>query len=223
VNRTPETFGQKLERERLEAETTQNTVPGQNSEGKIYPLRTTLSRAAMDADAAANEMVSEGSPTFNRVLKESIDAAARAEDVPDSGTEESVHPSLRFEKFPEVWHLGNYAKFESNTVTVTDASGKAQEFHFPGVIKSVASKVFGLEVKLEDGRLFAIAGGPSLLTMFPLSMAGLIDDEIDLVGTDKVGDRPRSHAPRDPDLKEFKEQVLRAFKHLGLDTRKFFS
>ena len=32
----------------------------------------------------------------------------------------------------------------------------------------------------------------------------------------------RPHAPRDPDLKEFKDQVIRAFKHLGLDTRKFF-
>lgn len=32
----------------------------------------------------------------------------------------------------------------------------------------------------------------------------------------------RSHAPRDPDLREFKDQVIAAFKHLGLDTRKFF-
>lgn len=29
-------------------------------------------------------------------------------------------------------------------------------------------------------------------------------------------------APRDPDLAEFKDQVIRAFRHLGLDTRKFF-
>jgi hypothetical protein len=33
----------------------------------------------------------------------------------------------------------------------------------------------------------------------------------------------QSHAPRDPDLREFKEQVIRAFKHMGLDTVKFFS
>jgi hypothetical protein len=32
----------------------------------------------------------------------------------------------------------------------------------------------------------------------------------------------RTHAPRDPDLKKFKEEVIAAFKHLGLDTRKFF-
>lgn len=29
-------------------------------------------------------------------------------------------------------------------------------------------------------------------------------------------------APRDPDLKKFKEQVIKAFKELGLDTNKFF-
>ena len=29
-------------------------------------------------------------------------------------------------------------------------------------------------------------------------------------------------APRDPDLREFKKQVIAAFQHLGLDTKKFF-
>lgn len=30
------------------------------------------------------------------------------------------------------------------------------------------------------------------------------------------------HAPRDPDLRDFRKQVIAAFKHLGLDTNKFF-
>jgi hypothetical protein len=33
----------------------------------------------------------------------------------------------------------------------------------------------------------------------------------------------QAHAPRDPDLREFREQVIRAFKHIGLDTVKFFN
>jgi hypothetical protein len=32
----------------------------------------------------------------------------------------------------------------------------------------------------------------------------------------------RTHGPRDPDLRDFRSQVIAAFKHLGLDTRKFF-
>lgn len=31
-----------------------------------------------------------------------------------------------------------------------------------------------------------------------------------------------ARTPRDPDLKVFRQQVIQAFKHLGLDTNKFF-
>jgi hypothetical protein len=58
---------------------------------------------------------------------------------------------------------------------------------------------------------------------------GLSLVEQELASTPSLEDQVRkilgvqSHAPRDPDLREFKEQVIRAFKHMGLDTVKFFS
>lgn len=43
---------------------------------------------------------------------------------------------------------------------------------------------------------------------------GIINKRLDLMTSPA--------APRDPDLREFKKQVIAAFKHLGLDTVKFF-
>lgn len=47
----------------------------------------------------------------------------------------------------------------------------------------------------------------------------VLTPELEIAVKQILSDR---HAPRDPDLKEFRDQVIGAFKHLGLDTRKFF-
>ncbi|SRR5258708_3547037 len=212
VNRTPESFGQKLERERLE----DATAP--LSPKSVWDTPEGEKILDQVVEQAAKELMDSEGPTSHPDAVSSGQTAGfhfRADKASTGTPTELIDPVTT----NEVWHLGNYARFGGDSVTVKDASGKESDFHFPGVVKSIASKAYGLEVLLEDGRQFAVAGGPSLTTMFPLSLAGLVDDGTEL--TQPVKTRP--HAPRDPDLREFKDQVVRAFKHLGLDTRKFFS
>jgi hypothetical protein len=127
INRTPETFGQKLERERLEAETVkvEYHVPLPPHVGEtVVGIRTEASNAVAAVSVSQEPRTAEA-----------------------------------------------------------DRAGQVGKIEDPPVMDSVAADL-----------LFA-----------------------ELVQRARVG-----HAPRDPDLREFREQVVAAFKHLGLDTAKFF-
>jgi len=159
VNRTPETIGQKIERERLEAET---------------------------------EMTSEGAPA-------EIDSSIHILPIPPI-------PS-------EAWQFISEAQAASQPGYADHISGASdaeqridREFLVqgePGTSGEAQAKVAEIEARIEKLKE-------------PILPSELEQRVREILGV-------RAHAPRDPDLREFKEQVIRAFKHIGLDTPKFFS
>lgn len=146
VNRTPETFGQKIERERLEAETVKVEYH--------VPLP----------------------PHVGQVV-------VGVSQTPETGYADHLAPSAS----------GADQKIDREFIVpgTPGTSGEAQ------------ANIAVIEARIEKLKEPALS-------------SELEERVRQILGV-------RAHAPRDPDLKEFKEQVIRAFKHIGLDTAKFFS
>jgi hypothetical protein len=168
INRTPETFGQRLENERLEEEKAK--------------LSQTETKTCLTCDVPVTYV--------GGTLKN------------ESGS----------------FHVCEETLAEKTKLSQTEGAGQRVFFKYSELPKYV-EKIQGVTAEAHNAPL---TGKVELEAQDAEdAIASILANSTPLVssaGTILQGLR----APRDPDLVKFKLQVIAAFKHLGLDTRRFF-
>ena len=181
VNMAPESYGQRLEREKLEASDTSivnnpyagldpSTVSGQEAIRQVrQDLKAAKGLATVEARNGSGDGVLrsiEGEPSNSK-------AAVSAKSLYSTG--------------------GNPQTDEASNAQVT---GRIEPLDEEAALDAAAAELANALPTVD-----AVLQNPSL--QLSLLTQGL-------------------RAPRDPDLAEFKKEVIAALKHMGCDTRKFF-